>query len=70
MPCAVTRPPPLSVALPSLTPARPRFFPLQVWAFGGVGVVADCIRTRGSLVVEVSADGGGVRKMPLRVQES
>jgi hypothetical protein len=31
-------------------------------------VVADCIRTRGSLVVEVSADGAGVRKMPLRVQ--
>ena len=39
-----------------------------VWPFGGVGVVADCLRARGSMVVELSGDGSAVRKMPLRVQ--
>ena len=39
-----------------------------VWPFGGVGVVADCLSTRGSTLVEVSGDGGALRKCPLRVQ--
>ena len=39
-----------------------------VWPFGGVGVVADCLQTRGSTIVELSGDGSCVRKRPLRVQ--
>ena len=39
-----------------------------VWPFGGVGVVADCLSTRGSHIVELSGDGSCVRKQPLRVQ--
>ena len=39
-----------------------------VWPFGGVGVVADCLRSRASVVVELSGDGACVRKMPLRVR--
>ena len=39
-----------------------------VWPFGGVGVVADCLNARGSMVVELSGDSSCVRKRPLRVQ--
>ena len=39
-----------------------------VWPFGGVGVVADCLNTRGSTVIELSGDNSCVRRMPLRVQ--
>lgn len=39
-----------------------------VWPFGGIGVVADCLRSRASVVVELSGDGACVRKMPLRVR--
>ncbi|KAL1495395.1 hypothetical protein AB1Y20_016763 [Prymnesium parvum] len=39
-----------------------------VWPFGGVGVVADCISTRGSHVVELSGDRACIRRKPLRVQ--
>ena len=39
-----------------------------VWSFGGVGVVADCLTTRGSHLIELSGDASCVRKLPLRVQ--
>ena len=39
-----------------------------VWPFGGVGVVADCLHTRGSHLIELSGDLSCVRKKPLRVQ--
>lgn len=39
-----------------------------VWPYGGVGVVGDCLTTRGSLVVELSGDRMCVRSKPLRVQ--
>ena len=40
----------------------------EVWPFGGVGVVADCLEARGSHIVELSGDRSCVRKKPLRVQ--
>ena len=39
-----------------------------VWQFGGVGVVADCLNTRGSHTIELSGDASCLRKRPLRVQ--
>ena len=39
-----------------------------VWPFGGVGVVADCLTSRGSTAVELSGDSSCLRKRPLRVQ--
>jgi hypothetical protein len=39
-----------------------------VWPFGGVGVVADCLNTRGSHLIELSGDQSCVRRKPLRVQ--
>ncbi|KAJ1617408.1 hypothetical protein T492DRAFT_850107 [Pavlovales sp. CCMP2436] len=39
-----------------------------VWPFGGMGVVADCLCTHGSMEVELSGDRACVRKKPLRVR--
>lgn len=40
----------------------------NVWPYGGVGVVSDCITAFGSVIVELSADSSCVRKKPLPVQ--
>ena len=39
----------------------------MVWPFGGVGVVADCLNARDSVIVELSGDSACIRKKPARV---